>query len=468
VGFAVRVGHEEVDAFSFHVRDAVSDAKLSARAGEPLLASFQGSLAGTTVDQIFEDPRMVIGELRGDLRAEVDLERPTRSKVSGALRGTAIPVALDLPVPITIERFSAQARGDALFLESATLTSGDDRVELSGDIERSPNGYEVDVDVRGDSVTLPESLFARKDEEKPTDKRRPLGRWWKVFKIPVHGRIGVDLGRLRAPRVEIAPLKATGRHANRRIDLHVEHAALCSISMTGDVTAQPKDIAVQATLTARNAPLAQSIHCLSDRRVQATGTFDLDASVSTRGRTSQLRNNLRGTFTLSARDGRIQKADTLTRVLAFVNLTEVMRGQIENPGAAGMAYSSFTSNGAIEGTIVRVTESVLDADRVTLAFTGHFDYVDKSIRANVLVAPIKAVTAIFRRIPILSQIFGGKLIAIPVQVSGTLDNLVILPLSPQAVAQRMISIVGNTLKLPFELFSAVPSSATPPPASKAP
>ena len=443
----------------------VSDARFSVRTGERTQASFQGFLAGTTVDEIFEDPRVVIGELRGDLRAEVDLDRPLRSKVTGALRGTAIPVPYELPLPLTIERFSVRAQGDALVVESATLTSGEDRVDLSGDIERAGDGYEIDIDLRGGSVTLPESLFAGKDQDGSPSTARPLGRWWKVFKIPVHGRVSLALARLRVGRFEITSLKGSGTHADRRIDLHITQAALCGVSLVGEVTAKPRDIAVQATLSARNEPLSQSIYCLSDKRVQATGEFDLQMSVASRGRMKQLWDNLRGTYTFTARDGRIQKFDALARILAFVNLPQVVSGAIKLNGAEGLGYSSYADQGTIEGRTLIIDHAVLDADRLTIIGTGRINYVDYSVQASVVVAPIKFVTAIFSKIPIVSRIFGGTLIAIPVRVTGTLDNPKIVPLAPGAIASQLTNIIGNTLKLPFELFSANPAPGTQQPPS---
>jgi hypothetical protein len=126
-----------------------------------------------------------------------------------------------------------------------------------------------------------------------------------------------------------------------------------------------------------------------------------------------------------------------------------------------MNYHAFTSQGRVEGTSLLIDEALLDADRVCVAITGITDYKARTVRANVIVAPIKFLNVIIRRIPVLNRVFSNKLFAIPVQVSGPLDQLRIVPLAPGAVATRLTSIIGNFLRLPLELVSAAPSPSAP-------
>jgi hypothetical protein len=92
---------------------------------------------------------------------------------------------------------------------------------------------------------------------------------------------------------------------------------------------------------------------------------------------------------------------------------------------------------------------------VTLAAQGHVDLAARSIDLYLLVAPLKTVDSVVRRIPILGRILGGTLIAIPVRVTGSLTEPTALPLAPQAVATRLLDILGNTLRLPVDLFDAL-------------
>ena len=60
---------------------------------------------------------------------------------------------------------------------------------------------------------------------------------------------------------------------------------------------------------------------------------------------------------------------------------------------------------------------------------------------------------IIDRLPILGRIFGGSVLAVPVGISGTIKEPVVLPLAPTAVAGRMVDILTNTLKLPADLLN---------------
>jgi hypothetical protein len=52
------------------------------------------------------------------------------------------------------------------------------------------------------------------------------------------------------------------------------------------------------------------------------------------------------------------------------------------------------------------------------------------------------------------------LIAVPVQVRGTIDKPIVVPLGPAAVGSRLLDIMGNTLKLPGQAINLVSPPAT--------
>ena len=90
---------------------------------------------------------------------------------------------------------------------------------------------------------------------------------------------------------------------------------------------------------------------------------------------------------------------------------------------------------------------------------GTVDIPTEKINATVLVAPMKTFNKIIGRMPILGRIFGGSVLAVPVGVSGTIDDPVVLPLAPTAVAGRVVDILTNTLKLPADLLNTTSPEA---------
>jgi uncharacterized protein YhdP len=161
---------------------------------------------------------------------------------------------------------------------------------------------------------------------------------------------------------------------------------------------------------------------------------------------------------LGARKGRIFEFNSLDKVLSVLNVTGFVAGRLPAVGEAGMGYSSLKARGTIEGTRVTAEELALDADRLTIAARGSADYASERIDATILVAPLPTVSWIVSEIPVLGRVFGTTIVAMPVQVSGTIDAPVVLPLGPEAVAQRFTELLSNTLSLPAHLIRVVPAA----------
>jgi len=136
-----------------------------------------------------------------------------------------------------------------------------------------------------------------------------------------------------------------------------------------------------------------------------------------------------------------------------------------------MGYSSAQAHGTIQGTRIVADEFALNADSVTVAAQGSVDYATDRIDGTVLVAALPSVNWIVSKIPILGNILGTTVLALPVQVSGKISDPVVVPLGPQAIAVRFKDILSNTLRLPLDMFSLVPGgehSSAPAPAPAPP
>jgi hypothetical protein len=202
----------------------------------------------------------------------------------------------------------------------------------------------------------------------------------------------------------------------------------------------------------------------------------MDGAFSARGKLGTLLERMQGTFSATAKDGHINKFDELAAVLKVVNVTQVIAGELPDLNKGGMDYKSAQVQGRVEGRKVFFHEFALDASALTVAAHGNVDYATGAIDMTVLVAPFKTVTWVVQHIPILRSILGGMLIAVPVQVRGTIDKPIVVPLGPTAVGSRVLDILGNTLKLPGEAIklvappqqSATQQSATQQPATQQP
>jgi len=268
--------------------------------------------------------------------------------------------------------------------------------------------------------------------------------------------VAVNVEKIRLGNFEVAPLVAVGRHSNRRADLQITRAALCGVSMQGVATLLPGGLSFETTLAARDQPIGESIACLTQRKVRMTGNFDFDARLRAKGEVHGIVRDLQGDFSITARNGRILEFDALDRVFSVVNVSSIAAGKLPDLKQQGMGYSAAKVRGTIDRTTIVADELALNADSVTVAGRGSADYATGRIEGTILVAPLPTVNWIASKIPVLGNIFGTTIVAMPVRVSGKLDNPVVVPLGPEAIAERLTDILSNTLLLPRNLIRVIP------------
>src|SRR5262249_6361094 len=90
-------------------------------------------------------------------QASGNLKRPDATTASGYLQGTKITLPPVLPVPLTIDNLSLQAKNTVLLIKSATISSGESRVDVSGTVAYLKDKFAVDADIKGKKVVIPET-----------------------------------------------------------------------------------------------------------------------------------------------------------------------------------------------------------------------------------------------------------------------------------------------------------------------
>ncbi len=489
---AMRGSPKHVEVQNISLRDDLSDVELGGKLEATRFdLRFKGKLVEQSIARIFAEQPFELGALAGDLRVSGDLKQPARSKAKGDLHGTMIGIPGGLlffavPLSVTVEQFSIEARNEQLHINSATVAMGDSKLEVSGSIDGAGERFQVDADVRGDTVviplptarTLPRSSASpkagQKDEaESDIDQMAAAGekQFTKVERlleqIPVSGHIRVNISDLHIAGFDVTPFIATASLENARLVLDLQEARLCNILLTGELTALRRGrVSINVEVHTRNARIEQSIPCLTNQNILLTGLMDVDAKLVAAGTGAEFYDSARATYTLSARDGEIRKFDALDKVMVAVNETEAADGKLPDIKKSGLQYKSMSVKGDIDLRTLRVEEAVLEIDLAKIVAQGKVDIQTQKIDATVLVAPLKTINKIINWMPILGRIFGGSVLAVPVGVSGTIKAPVVVPLAPSAVATRTVDILTNILKLPADLLNTTsPDSKEPNPPS---
>jgi hypothetical protein len=153
-----------------------------------------------------------------------------------------------------------------------------------------------------------------------------------------------------------------------------------------------------------------------------------------------------------AENGRIYKANLLSKILAILNVTQLFFGKLPDLGEKGFAYNSMIARGNVKDGKLGVRWARLDAASMNLTATGEYDFLADELNLTVLASPLKTVDSIIRKIPVIRYILRGSLVSVPVQVSGGIDDPTVFVLSPAAIGSELLGIFERTLKAPIRLF----------------
>jgi hypothetical protein len=426
------------------IKDAQSDATFTATVGDDLFrVGFAGVLYAQSLAALRREPKAALssGRIEGKLNLIVDRERPLLTMADGKLAVQALDLSALAGKPALVERAELAAERSDLLIRSARVVVDEQVLELSGRIRGTEKGPVLDARLESPGVVLERLL--------PPKKPAAPGEASKLWPLPVTGRVAVRADYLQFGENRIAPLEGTAVLEAERARLDVQQARMCGVSFPLQLDATPERYSIAAKLAMKDEPFEKTIHCLTGGAMQLTGSADLRADLRTQGQNrEEFLRNLAGSAEADLRKGRVQRFALIGNILSVQNLTSIRDPrEIEK----GFLYRSMTAKGRFEGGGFIVEEGFFDSDAARIAVNGRVDLLGDRSQLNVLVGLLSSVDRVTGAIPILGNVLGGTLIALPVSVSGDIRDPRVVPLGPRAVSDRLLGIFERTLKLPGKL-----------------
>ena len=409
-----------------------------------LSLSFGGSLSQETLDRIFEQPPLHIGRLQGDAQAEISFDEPGSSTVKGSLSGEALFFEPKPGHPVMIRKIELRASNRTVMINKAGLLWGDTPMEVTGRVGASDGAFRIDLDVAGGSAAMDRIVSAFSTTREP-------GEGPRAAPLPVQGTIRVSANDLTFGTYVFAPVKADVHLDRNSVRIHVRDARLCGISISGHIQPLGQDMLIDLQPVAVGLPLEPLLDCLSSNK-RITGTFSLIGKFHAKGKRAQIIRSLDGYTEFSAKDGRFYTYPVLARILAFLNVTELLRGRLPDMGRDGFAYQSVKVKGVMKGGKLVLREAIVEGATLNLAAEGEIDFATHTMDVTVLVAPFKTIEFILSKIPLVRNILANRLITVPVRLTGDLNNPDITPLDPAAIGQNLLGIMRSVLALPFKVL----------------
>jgi hypothetical protein len=426
------------------IKDARSDALLSATVASDLIhARYSGRLQGRSIAAMLRQPPSDSGSVEGELRLVVDRAQPERTSAEGRLRVQGLDLTWLAGRKALIERAELTATGDGTRIDAARFGWEDQLFELRGEGRRTAQGPVVEARIESAGVDL-FKLFPPPDPNAPKKARSAL------WPLPVSGRIELRAGYVQYKDHRVEPLDGVVTLEPGRLLAEVREARICGLSVPMQLRATPDDNELSAQIRMRGEPLERAVRCLTGGGVEISGSADLEADLSTRGRRPHLLRDMTGTARAELRDGRVKKFALIGNILAFRGIDSI--GEMRKQD--GFPYKSMVARGRFAGGAFLVEESFFDSDAVRLAAHGRVDLLGPGSQLNVLVGLFTRVDRVAEAVPILGDIFGGSMTALPIAVHGDIRDPLIVPLGPRAVTDQLLGIFERTLKLPTKLVPA--------------
>lgn len=412
---------------------------------------FSGNLTKATADKLLQDNQILTGWVRGDFNARVQLERNIESTATGSLRGEG----LRLPVMDGLERvdqFSISAAQNLLNVDSATVYWQNNAFRLNGKVTFSSAGLLLDMNAAVDEI-----LWGKIDELMNAVKKN--GGQSKQFKnLQMLGIVRLDAGAFGFGKFTWRPFHADVQFKSSGTEILVTQADLCSLKTPGTIKWAGGKLTLNLKPRAEHQQLNATLACLVDMEGLMEGPYSFHGEIKGDSGQQTFVRSLQGPIAFTAENGRIYRFTLIERLFSVLNFTEIFRGKLPDLRQEGFGYELVEVDGSLEDGRLKIEEAVIEGNSVEMVGRGWVDLKTREVDLTVLVAPLKTLDALLGYVPLISGIL-GRIASVPVRVTGTLTNPVIIPLSPTAVGAELLETMRKTVQLPLRLIQPLMPSA---------
>jgi hypothetical protein len=424
---------------------------LDLKKNEALSFRFAGRITKRTTDRLLVESNLPDGWLEGDFSLNIQMDHLGKSTAQGKLKGGNLTFLRSRDIPIDIDEFSLNGEKDHIELESSALTLGENHLELKGDVDFSTEGFLIDFDLSADRLDWADikETFQKKGEKGEGEKSEVSEA------LPVEGKIRVKSENFKWESLNWNPFHAEVLLTSEGIDVSVTEADLCGISTPGILKVRPQQLSLDIETLAKDRQLDLSLDCLFGKGDKATGRFDLEGKIKTVGKAEEWIKSSQGHLEFNTRKGRIYQAIALSRILAYLNVTEMFFGKFPGIGKEGLGYHSIKAKMNLQNGKLALKEAIMDGESMDVACSGGIDLIERKLDLEFLVAPLKTVDRVVKWTPILGHMLAGTLVSIPVKVTGDIMNPQVKTMPASSVGSGLLGMMKRTFTLPVKVVEPV-------------
>jgi hypothetical protein len=358
---------------------------------------------------------------------------------------------LDKPIEIPVGRLTAtdgktaESSFTVLRIDSTQVRSGSDSAVAEGDVTFYDTETAIDLNISADAIDWNK---IEKISDQIAERHKSKGG-------SLRGNLRVRAESLAFDRFRLYPFYANAQLAPENTEILIERASFCGMVFIGRMAFDGPMVDAYMVPMVDVMQLDGVVSCLSDEKSLYSGNFNLDGQLSFRARREDIINALNGRLTFVAEDGTIKRSFFFARLFSLLNLTEIYRGQLPDFETVGLDYKRMTAAIEVKDGKIVVPSWSIDGRTLWMGSRGEIDIATGNVDFTVMVSPFKTIDRIINSIPGIRWILGGRLVAIPIKVVGTMENPDIIPMSPSAVGTSIIEMIERTLMLPIEIIQPV-------------
>ncbi len=463
---------EQADLFSttFQVKNQADKASLALQwqeENETLSAAFQGNISGTSLQALVDAGSLSFDTLSGDFKllkkqegktAKVDLD------FNGTLQGRNIqwPWSRDKTL-FTIPTLDLVGEGPLLQIKELQADFNQESLTARGSFSSQPGAGHFELD-----LTAPPSLTTTNIEQFQKnldhflstiqDDKKEEGIW---SGYEISALLNFDCDRFIVPfgtpqkigeplypyQLPFTPLKGSYHFSKTASALHLQQSKVCDVEVNGQLSWQgPKETSKELFLstpadTALN--FEDFLSCFNfDRFIEGplhiSGRIYSDTTLC-KG----------GGLLISSQKGKIKRFVALAKTLSLINITG-LSGAI---WTEGFYYNALEISGNICDNIFTIEKAFIDGDGVNIIATGEINLTTMEYDLTLFVVPFSTITGLVTKVPLVGRVLGGKegrIISVPVKVTGPLNDPDINFISPSAIGEATRAWILDTITLPFD------------------
>ncbi len=414
------------------------------KAKDEVCLQFKGLLTHRVFDSLLMKNPWIGDRISGDFVLRFNISPFSITSFKGGI--SLYDIALKgWGVPLHIKKAHLKGRGREVQLIDGDICLDGDSLYAAGELHFGGKENLFDLRIRGKKWNLDHFL---------SSLVFPRGR---SNKWGVRGKIKVTIDRLSFLDRNIKDVRAIIRVKNKRGVVLLNRASLGGLPLKGEAKISHLGVRFFLSVNAKSVPVARALKEIFQRKhriITGNATVDLGVKgcVFFDKKGSSIYPDLFGSIDILIKDGRIYKLTLLSRILAILNSTEILFGNLPSLDKEGFGYKHLHSKGKIEKGVLYIERSVIDGDTMDIIFHGKVYLKTRTLKMLAFIAPLKTIDRLVKRIPLVNSVLKGHLLLIPVSISGKLDDPTVIPLSPTALTSEVFQILKNILKLPFTIL----------------